>query len=131
MAMMPFCGYNMGRYFQHWLDMGRRMSLPPKIFRVNWFRKENDSYLWPGFGENLRVLLWIVDRCRSRVAAKETAYGAIPFRGDVDLNGLSIDEPAWNRLFAIDPEAWLSELDRQNEFLQQFGSALPRELLDE
>jgi phosphoenolpyruvate carboxykinase (GTP) len=132
MAMLPFCGYNMAHYFQHWINMGKRMSTPPRIFRVNWFRKDqNGNYLWPGFGENLRVLIWMANRCRYQVSAHHTPLGYIPYMPDMDLSGLNITEEKWNQLFEIAPKEWLEELKSQLEFFKIFGDQIPKELLDE
>lgn len=132
MAMIPFCGYNMGRYFQHWLDMGKKMAAPPKIFHVNWFRQdENGSYLWPGYGENMRVLLWIIDRCRSRVEPKETPIGLIPHKKDINLKGLDISDETWDKLFGINVDEWKAEIDDQTQFFSKFNGALPPEIWQE
>lgn len=132
MAMLPFCGYNMGDYFGHWLKVGKRLSHPPKIFSVNWFRTGKDGkFLWPGFGENIRVLKWILDRVHGRVGAKETAVGFLPNREDLDLKGLEISPEALDELFAIDAPGWKTELQEIEKFWDQFGDRVPSQLRDE
>lgn len=133
MAMLPFCGYNMGDYWQHWLDMGKRASNPPKIFNVNWFRiGDNGEYLWPGFGENLRVLDWIIDRCEGSQAAVEEPIGYLPRPEDISIEGLeevSIDTV--RNLLAVDYDLWQAEAESIGEFYGKFGDKLPKELADE
>jgi len=132
MAMFPFCGYNMAHYFRHWLNMGRNMTKPPKIFHVNWFRTdENGKFLWPGFGENLRILEWILERCVGKVRAKETPIGYIPFNSDIDMTGLKLAEGALDKLFAVDKKDWLEELKGIKAFFKQFKKDLPEELWQE
>ncbi len=129
MAMLPFCGYNMGDYFAHWLAIGGKLRHPPRIFMVNWFRKDrDDSFLWPGYGENMRVLKWIVDRARGRVAADETPIGFLPRAGDLDLTGLDISKESLEQAMAISPEEWLPELDLQEQFFAGIGETLPPQL---
>ena len=126
MAMKPFCGYNMADYFEHWLKMGVRMRWQPKIFHVNWFRQDDDGkFIWPGFGENLRILEWILDRCRYDVEADKTAIGFVPKKEDIDLNGLDISDETMEELFRIYPEEWKEEMGRVDEFFESFGSRLP------
>ena len=129
MAMLPFCGYNMGDYFQHWLRMQHKLLLPPKIFMVNWFRQEEGRFLWPGFGENMRVLKWIVDRARGRVGTMETVVGWVPRTGDLDLHGLAISEDDVEKATRVDYAEWQQELESQAEFFAQFGERIPRSLL--
>lgn len=132
MAMLPFCGYNMAQYFQHWLDMGKRMSKAPKIFNVNWFRTdENGKFLWPGYRENLRVIEWILDRCNNSVEATTTPIGYIPRPTDIDLTGLQLAPGAVEKLLAIDPAEWQAETDGIAQFFKQFKNDLPKELWDE
>ena len=132
MAMLPFCGYNMAVYFKHWLKMGKLMNRPPKIFHVNWFKTdEKGEFLWPGFGENLRVLEWIIDRCRSKVDAKKTPIGYIPNIEDLDMTGLNIPKETMEKLFEINKEDWLADIQNQKEFFGQFGKTLPKEILEE
>lgn len=132
MAMLPFCGYNMADYFQHWLNIGREIENPPKIFHVNWFRKDSDgSFLWPGFSENLRVLEWIIRRADNETGAVETPLGFIPSEGDIDLEGLNISDKSMEKLFAIYTRQWLDEVSECRHFFEQFGSRFPQELLDE
>lgn len=132
MAMIPFCGYNMGDYFGHWLNMGRRINNLPKIFIVNWFRlNEEGKFLWPGFGENIRVLKWIIDRINNRVGAKETPIGLLPHIEDLELSGLDISREDMEKLFSIDKEGWKTELEDIRSFFSQFGERLPRELWKE
>ena len=130
MAMLPFCGYNMAEYFQHWLDVGRKMGdNAPKIFHVNWFqRDENGRFRWPGFGENLRILEWILKRCNGEVDARETPIGYVPNPADVDLTGLDMDQDTFADLFTIHTDLWKAETQSIPEFFAKFGSDLPVEL---
>ncbi len=129
MAMLPFCGYHMGDYFSHWLNIGAALKAPPKIYTVNWFRTGDDGrYLWPGFGDNIRVLKWIVDRSRGKAGAKKTPLGLIPGREDMDLSGLDMPKEKFEELFGIDPRAWDDELDDIKRFFEQFGDRMPEEL---
>ena len=128
MAMLPFCGYNMGDYFAHWLEMQKKVSNPPKIFLVNWFRKKDGKFLWPGYGENMRVLKWIVDRAHVRVGAQETPLGWVPKEGHIDLSGLTISPEQVDAATNIDVDEWKKELESTSEFFQQFGDRLPKAL---
>jgi len=129
MAMLPFCGYNMGDYFRHWLNIGKRLLHSPKIFLVNWFRvDEEGSFIWPGFGENIRVLKWIVDRVNNRTDAKETPLGLIPYLKDLELDGLNTPKDKLEKLFEVNPVAWQSELDDIRKFFSQFREHLPQEI---
>jgi phosphoenolpyruvate carboxykinase (GTP) len=129
MAMIPFCGYNMADYFKHWLEMGPRMENAPKIFHVNWFRKdENGKFLWPGYGENVRVLKWILDRIEGRASATETAIGDVPTQTSLDLDGLSITREALDELLAVHPADWAEEVTASEKFFDKFGSRLPNEI---
>ncbi len=130
MAMKPFCGYNMADYFEHWLKMGVRMRWQPKIFHVNWFRQDdNGKFIWPGFGENLRILEWILARCRFEVEADKTAIGFIPKIEDIDLTGLDVKEETMKELFKIYTDEWKEEMVRIDEFFNQFGDRLPVSLM--
>jgi len=132
MAMLPFCGYNMADYFRHWLEMGSRIQDPPAIFHVNWFRTDRDGkFLWPGFGQNIRVLKWMLDRIQGRGEAIETPIGYLPAPGALDLDGLDLDRSTIEELFRIDRDAWSKELQEQGEFFSQFGERLPAELWQE
>ena len=129
MAMIPFCGYNMGDYFRHWLDMQRVISDPPKIFQVNWFRKGSDGkFLWPGYGENMRVLKWIIDRAKGKVGGKETLLGWVPKPGDLDLSGLDIHSEAIRQATDINQGEWKNELESLDDFFKQFGKTMPESL---
>jgi len=129
MAMLPFCGYNIGNYFAHWFAMGGQLKHPPRIFMVNWFRKDhNGSFLWPGYGENMRVLKWIVERVQGRIGAHETAIGLLPRVNDLDLTGLDIPHQQLDETMAVKPEEWLGELTSQQEFFAGIGRTLPPEL---
>jgi phosphoenolpyruvate carboxykinase (GTP) len=129
MAMLPFCGYNLGMYFQHWLEMGKKMAKPPKIFNVNWFKLDkNGKFLWPGFGENLRVLEWIMDRCSNQVDAQETPIGYVPKPESLDLTGIEIPSATLEQLFHIDKNDWIEETDTIEEFFSIYKSALPKEM---
>jgi phosphoenolpyruvate carboxykinase (GTP) len=132
MAMVPFCGYNMAEYFQHWLDMGKRIPHPPKIFHVNWFRKGGDGkFLWPGFGENVRVLKWILERTENRGAAQETPIGYVPAPDGLTLDGLNITRERVAELLRVNPEDWTAELEEVNTFFEIFGNELPKEVREE
>ncbi len=129
MAMLPFCGYHMGDYFQHWLEMGQRMTRPPKVFHANWFRQDEDGeFLWPGFGENLRVIEWILDRCRGEADAIKTPIGYIPTPDSLDMTGLTIPREKLEALNAIDREAWYQETEEITSFFQTFGDRFPKAL---
>jgi phosphoenolpyruvate carboxykinase (GTP) len=129
MAMLPFCGYNMGDYFQHWVDMGKRMTHRPKVFRVNWFRRDDDgTFIWPGFSENLRILLWILERCHGRGGAIRAPIGYIPTHDSIDWTGLDFPRDKWAELHAIFTEDWLEEQALNKQLLAQFGNRLPHEL---
>jgi phosphoenolpyruvate carboxykinase (GTP) len=132
MAMLPFCGYHMADYFDHWYKMGKRMIKPPKIFHVNWFRTdENGDYLWPGYGENLRVIEWILDRCRGEADAVKTPIGYVPAPESLDLTGLNIGRETLDKLFQVNSNDWMAEIDDVASFFQQFGDRLPRILWDQ
>ncbi len=131
MAMRPFVGYNMADYFQHWYDMGKKISNPPQIFNVNWFRLDDEgNFMWPGFGDNMRVLNWIIDRCEGKVDAVETPIGFVPNKEDLDLDGLDIDDATLTELLSIDKDVWKDEVKQQREFFAQFGDRLPKEIID-
>ena len=132
MAMLPFCGYNMAKYFDHWLKMGKLMNRPPKIFHVNWFKTdEKGNFLWPGFSENLRVLEWIIGRCRSKVDAVQTPIGYIPHLKDLDMTGLKLPKNAMRKLFELNRSEWLAEVEDQKKFFEMFGKDLPKEIMQE
>ena len=131
MAMKPFCGYNFADYWRHWLSFSEQSQNLPKIFHVNWFRKNDQGFLWPGFGENLRVLDWIIQRCQNKIDAKETPIGYVPVKGDIDTSGLDIADENLNALFAIDPDQWLAEMNEIKEYFNEFGERLPKQLLNE
>ncbi len=128
-AMLPFCGYNMGDYFRHWLEVGRRLAHPPRIFRLNWFMRGDDGrFLWPGFGENLRVLQWVIDRCRGTGRATESPIGLLPAPGVLDVEGLDLSPAAMDRLLAVDHQGWIDALKSQEEFFARFEDRLPEEM---
>ena len=132
MAMIPFCGYNMADYFAHWIEMGKKIPNAPKIFHVNWFRlDENGKFMWPGFGDNLRVLNWILDRCEGKADAKETAIGYLPNASDINVEGLNIDKATLENLLSVDKEVWKDEIANQKEFFAKFGDDLPKEIKEE
>jgi phosphoenolpyruvate carboxykinase (GTP) len=132
MAMLPFCGYNMADYFAHWLEMGQRIPHPPKIFHVNWFRRGADGkFLWPGFGENARVLKWIVERVQGNGRAAETPIGYVPAPGALTLDGLNISRATMDELLRVDPADWTGELEDIEKFFKKFGKRLPGELHEE
>jgi len=131
MAMLPFCGYNMGEYFRHWLEIGPRLTNPPLIFHVNWFRKDADGkFLWPGYGENMRVLRWMVDRCEGKSGAKKTPIGCVPRPEDLDLEGLADVTPERLKdLLSVKPDEWKTELEGQLKFFETLKPDIPSELL--
>ena len=129
MAMKPFCGYHMGDYFAHWIEMGKKVKNPPKIFNVNWFRQdENGEFLWPGFGDNMRVLDWILKRCDNKIEAQETAIGYVPYAKDIDIEGLDYSVETLESILYVDKARWSKEADEIAEFYKQFGDKLPKEL---
>jgi len=132
MAMLPFCGYNMADYFAHWLEMGKKIPKPPKIFHVNWFRKGADGrFLWPGYGENVRVLKWILERVEGRGAAQETPIGYVPAKNGLTLDGIKVSDEALNELLRVNPEEWEAEMEDSKQFLSKFGKRLPRQISEE
>ena len=129
MAMLPFCGYNMGNYFAHWLEMRKAISRPPRIFMVNWFRKGAEGkFLWPGYGDNLRVLKWILDRVHGRVHAIETPVGNVPNEADLDLEGLDISRETVRQALAVNPDEWKAEMESSGELFDKIGPTMPAEL---
>ena len=132
MAMRPFCGYNMADYFAHWLALGVPLAHPPKVFRVNWFRKDaRGQFLWPGFGDNMRVIKWMMDRCDGRAEAVSTPIGYLPSPEALDTEGLTISREALQQLLTVDRDGWLEAAKRQSEFFNSFGGRFPAALLEE
>ncbi len=132
MAMKPFCGYNFGDYWAHWLAMAGRVSKPPQVFHVNWFRRDQDGrFLWPGFGENLRVLEWIIGRCEGKAEATDTPIGWLPAPGSLDTQGLDVPASTLDELLRVDAKAWRAEVDDIAEYLDSFGERTPAGLKDE
>jgi phosphoenolpyruvate carboxykinase (GTP) len=126
MAMIPFCGYNMADYFGHWLGLGSRLARPPRIFRVNWFRRDADGrFLWPGYGENMRILKWMVERIRGGGQTTETPIGSMPAPGALDLEGLDISASRLAEALRVDAAEWRETLADIRVFYDQFGSRLP------
>ena len=132
MAMLPFCGYNMGDYFRHWLEMGKKMSNPPKIFHVNWFRtNEEGEFIWPGFGENFRAIEWMLKRCESNSEANEAPIGYLPKPEDINVEGLDLPVESLKSLLTIDSESWLEDVNNITEFYEKIGNTMPEELYEE
>jgi phosphoenolpyruvate carboxykinase (GTP) len=132
MAMLPFCGYNMGDYFAHWLRVGRSLKNPPQIFRVNWFRMSQEGkYLWPGFGENLRVLRWVLNRVHNEVGAAETPIGYLPYASGIDVTGLDVTPETLRELLAVDRNGWQEAVGGQKEYFAKYGDRMPKELWQE
>ncbi len=129
MAMLPFCGYHMGDYLGHWVKMGQLVKNPPKIFHVNWFRQSAaGKFLWPGFGENMRVLRWVLQRCKGQGAAVETPIGFLPAKDAIDTTGLGVDAATMDELLTIDRNDWKAEAQSIGEFFQKLEPRLPAEM---
>ena len=132
MAMRPFVGYNMGDYFKHWLDMGKVIPNPPKIFHVNWFRTDDEGhFIWPGFGDNMRVLNWIIDRCEGKADAVETPIGYVPVAEDINIEGLDISIDTIRELLTVDVDSWKEDVENIKEFYALIGDHVPSELYEE
>jgi phosphoenolpyruvate carboxykinase (GTP) len=132
MAMKPFAGYNFGDYWAHWLNVGKKLKNPPQIFHVNWFRQDAaGKFLWPGFGDNLRVLSWIIDRCKGKAGARDTAIGYLPAPADLDTHSLDIAPGAIEELLTVNADLWRDEMNGIGAYMQQFGARLPKALQDE
>jgi phosphoenolpyruvate carboxykinase (GTP) len=133
MAMLPFCGYSMGNYFRHWLEIGPRLKNPPLIFHVNWFRKGSDGkFLWPGFGDNMRVLEWIIERCEEKGGAEESPIGHVPRPEDLDLDELTgVSAEQVKELLAVKSDEWKTELEGQAKFFEMLKPDMPERLLAE
>ncbi len=132
MAMKPFAGYNFGHYFAHWLQTGARLARAPRIFHVNWFRQDaSGKFLWPGFGDNLRVLNWMLERCAGRLGAQDSAIGLMPHPEDLDIRGLDIDPAVLVELTTVPPEALRREVTDIRAYLQGYGNAAPAALYTE
>ncbi len=133
MAMLPFCGYHMGDYFRHWLEMGKKLGdKAPKIFNVNWFRLDDEGhFIWPGFGDNMRVLNWIIDRCEGKVDAVETPIGFVPKAEDIDLTDLDFDIETLKSILEVDKDTWAKEAAEIEEHYKKFGDKLPEELVNQ
>ncbi len=132
MSMLAFCGYNMGDYFNHWFDFADKLKRKPKIFNVNWFRKDaNGNYIWPGFGENFRIINWMIDRLDNKVSAVETPIGFIPNLEDINLEGLNFDKQKLRDLLYFDKEGWVKEMEEVKKFFEKFGGHFPKRLWDE
>jgi phosphoenolpyruvate carboxykinase (GTP) len=130
MAMLPFCGYNMGDYWAHWLGMREKLSNAPRIFRVNWFRTdENGRYIWPGFGENLKVIDWALRRCEGKASAVESPLGLHPKTGD--LSSESVSDASWNSLLGVDRDAWKNAMPGEQAFFAGYGARLPEGIQQE
>jgi phosphoenolpyruvate carboxykinase (GTP) len=130
MAMIPFCGYNMADYFGHWLQTGTRLARHPRIFRVNWFRRDDDGrFLWPGYGENVRILKWIVERIRGTAQARETPVGYVPAPGALELDGTQVTPAGLEAALRVDGGEWRQALDELGGFYEQFGPRLPAPIL--
>src|SRR5258705_12480195 len=122
MAMLSFCGYNMADYFGPWLSMPSRLKQPPKVFHVNWFRQNAEGkFIWPGFGENMRVLRWMVDRCEGKGEAVDSAIGRLPAKGAIDITGIDVDAATMDELLHVARDDWRREVDGIGEFFAKFG----------
>jgi phosphoenolpyruvate carboxykinase (GTP) len=129
MAMKPFAGYNFADYWSHWINIGAKLKSPPQIFHVNWFRQDSaGKFLWPGFSDNLRVLRWIIDRCKGTAKARDTAIGQLPNAEDLDTQGLDIAPGALDDLLMVDTALWREEFQGIGAYLGEFGKRVPRAL---
>jgi phosphoenolpyruvate carboxykinase (GTP) len=132
MAMQPFCGYNMADYWGHWLDVGAKLAKPPLIFRVNWFRtNEHGKFMWPGFGDNIRVLKWILDRCEGRGEAVHTAIGWVPDPKSIDRTGLDLSDAQMEQLLRVDVADWVEAVEGQRMYFDKFGGRVPQGIVEE
>jgi phosphoenolpyruvate carboxykinase (GTP) len=132
MAMLPFAGYNFGDYWQHWLNVGSKLKNPPRIFHVNWFRRDaQGKFLWPGYGDNLRVLAWMLERSAGTAQATETAIGNLPRPEDINTKGLDINAQQLKDLLTVDATLWKKEFADVRAYLQTFGSRMPAALVRE
>ena len=132
MAMKPFCGYNFADYWNHWLTFPQRADNLPPIFHVNWFRKDADGkFMWPGFGDNMRVLEWVINRCKGVVGINETAIGGMPLPSDININGLGTDEATLEALLEVDSAAWSAEMEQIRDYLESYGERLPAQMMAE
>ncbi|MDH4293598.1 MAG: phosphoenolpyruvate carboxykinase (GTP), partial [Betaproteobacteria bacterium] len=129
-AMLPFCGYHFGDYFKHWLDVGAKVKVPPKIFTVNWFRRDsNGKFLWPGFGDNMRILKWVVERCDGSAGAVETPIGNMPRYEDLEWKGMTgFSRETFDKLIHVDHDAWRAEIKDHDELFGRLTSRLPAEM---
>ncbi|MBO5778075.1 MAG: phosphoenolpyruvate carboxykinase (GTP), partial [Clostridia bacterium] len=132
MAMRPFVGYNMGDYWKHWLEMGKIIPNAPQIFHVNWFRTDDDgNFIWPGFGDNMRVLEWILARCEGKVDAVETAIGYVPVAEDINIEGLDLSLDTLKGLLSVDTDSWKADIANIKEFYNLVGDHVPAEMWEE
>jgi phosphoenolpyruvate carboxykinase (GTP) len=132
MAMLPFCGYNMGDYFSNWIEVGKKLKSPPRIFRVNWFRTDDKGkFIWPGFGDNLRVLQWILDRCEGTGKAIDTPVGFVPALDGINRSGLKVSDGVMTSLLNIDPAEWIEAIEGQEGFMKSYGSRMPKSMWDQ
>ena len=132
MAMKPFCGYNFADYFSHWLSFDQPGAKLPKVFHVNWFRKGDDGkFLWPGFGDNLRVLEWMIRRVEGKAGAQDTPIGFLPAEADLDLVGLQLSDEARSKLFGYDRAGWQAEFESIGQYLDEYGPRMPAALREE
>jgi phosphoenolpyruvate carboxykinase (GTP) len=132
MAMLPFCGYNMGDYFGHWVEVGKRLKSPPRIFRVNWFRTDDKGkFIWPGFGDNLRVLQWILDRCEGKGKAIDTPVGFVPSLDGINRAGLNVSDGVMTSLLNVDPAEWIEAIEGQEGFMKSYGMRMPKSMWDQ
>ena len=131
MAMLPFCGYNMGQYFKHWLKVPNWVGKTPEIFLVNWFRKnEKGGFMWPGYGDNMRVLKWMFERINNSAQAQTTPLGYSPNYGDLEWNGLQFSQDQFNAAMSIDAKKWMTETEQHKDFFQSFASTLPTDFIN-
>lgn len=132
MAMKPFAGYNFGDYWRHWLEVGKRLQHPPRLFHVNWFRRDtNGKFLWPGYGDNLRVMEWIIKRCAGQTGAAESPIGYLPRPEDLNLEGVNVSESTMRELLAVPADAWRKEVSDMRVYLKDFGERAPAEMFAE